>query len=132
MNGYLLVGVWLLVSTFAVNVGSAGAIEKADPNGTWKWTFTPPGQDGIEVSAELKLDGQRLTGQVTAGERSFDISDGAFVDNEVAFNVVADNDGSKVTARFKGKVEGDSITGKTEVDFNGQALSFEWNATRQK
>jgi hypothetical protein len=122
----------LLFGVLASWNGTAMAADKADPNGTWKWTFTPPGQDGIDVSAELKLEDQRLTGKVVAGDRSFDVSDGTFVGDEVAFNVVAENDGLKITAKFKGKLEGDSINGKTEIELNGETLSFDWNATRQK
>ena len=84
------------------------------------------------MSAELKLEGEKLTGKVISGDRSFDISDGTLIENEVAFNVVAENDGNKLTAKFKGKVEADSITGKFEVDVNGETRSFDWNATRQK
>ena len=106
--------------------------DKADPNGTWKWTFkTPDGQE-IAISMTLKLDGDKLTGKVMHDQESFDISDGTFADDEVAFNVVREQDANKFTAKFKGKVEADSITGKIDLQIGDENLSFDWNATREK
>ena len=109
----------------------AVAADKADPNGNWKWTFkTPDGQE-IAISMTLKLDGDKLTGKVMHEQGSFDISDGTFTDDEVAFNVVAEQDGTKLTAKFKGKVEADSITGKINLELGDENMSFDWNATRE-
>ncbi len=110
----------------------SAAANAADPNGTWKWTFTTQGGMEIKISAELKLDGEKLTGKVSRGDQSTDISDGTFKDDEVAFNVVRERDGQKVTAKYKGKVEGDSLKGKIEFEFNGESRSFDWMATRDK
>jgi hypothetical protein len=110
----------------------AAAANAADPNGTWKWTFTNQGGTEIQISADFKLDGEKLTGKVTRGDQSTDISDGTFKDDEVAFNVVRERNGQKVTAKYKGKVEGDSLKGKIEFEFNGEARSFDWMATREK
>jgi hypothetical protein len=111
---------------------TAVAADKADPNGTWKWTFTTPDGQEIPLSVTLKLDGEKLTGKVTHDQESTDISDGTFANDEVAFNVVGEQGGNKFTAKFKGKVEADSITGKIDLQIGDNNLSFDWNASRDK
>ncbi len=104
----------------------------ADPNGTWKWTFTTQNGQEIESSVTLKQEGDKLTGKVTRGEQSTDISDGTFKDGEVSFNVVRERNGQKFTAHYAGKVEGDALKGKIEIKFGDNERSFDWNATREK
>ena len=105
----------------------------ADPNGTWKWTFTTQGGQEFELTLVLKQEGEKLTGQLTrSGGQTSDISDGTFKGDEVAFNVVRERDGQKVTAHYKGKVEADAIKGTIEFEFGGESRMFDWNATREK
>ncbi len=104
----------------------------ADPNGNWKVAFTTPNGQEIELLLTLKADGDKLTGKVTRNDRSTDITDGTFKNDEVSFNVVRERDGQKFTSKYQGKVEADSIKGKIEVEFGGDSLSFDWGATREK
>ena len=106
--------------------------QAADPNGTWKWTFSTQNGQDILLSLELKQDGDKLTGKVTRADQSTEISDGTFKDDEVAFNVIRERDGQKLTVKYKGKVDGDAITGKIEFEFGGDSRSFDWMATRDK
>jgi hypothetical protein len=111
---------------------AATALAAADATGTWKWKFTTQNGQDIDLSAILKQDGEKLTGKITRGDQSTDISDGTFKNDEVAFTVVRERNGQKVTSKYKGKVEGDSIKGKIEFEFGGDTRSFDWNATREK
>ena len=45
---------------------SAGQDKKHDPTGTWKWETERGGQKR-ETTLKLKLDGDKLTGTITAG-----------------------------------------------------------------
>ena len=101
-----------------------------------------------EATLKLKHDGEKLTGEVTmpAGRggaggggggnapapEPVKITDGTFKNGEVAFTVTREFNGNSFTTKYKGKLEGDTITGTTETERNGQAQSREWKATRAK
>jgi hypothetical protein len=113
-------------------VATASAADQGDPNGTWKWTVTRGDQE-FELSLELKLEGEKLTGTLSLPNGfSLDISEGTFKDGEVAFQTVFERDGNSFTTKYKGKVEGDTIKGKSERERDGQVMSRDWEAKREK
>jgi hypothetical protein len=121
-----------VVLAFAVPAGAARAEDKPDPTGTWKWTFTF-GDQKRELSLKLKLDGDKLTGTYTGRDgKEGPIEDAAFKDGEVSFKVVREFMGNKVTVKYKGKVSGDTIKGKTEVERGGETQTRDWEAKRDK
>jgi hypothetical protein len=52
--------------------------------------------------------------------------------DEVTFTVNREFNNQKFTIKYKGKVEGDTIKGKTEFERNGEAQSRDWEAKRAK
>ena len=116
-----------------VLMGTAASARAAgDPNGTWKWTFTTQNGQEIQIAVTLKAEGEKLTGQVTRNDQSTDITDGTFKNDEVAFNVERERNGQKFVSKYKGKVEGDAINGKIEIELGGETRSFDWKPTREK
>ncbi|HAV61275.1 MAG TPA: hypothetical protein DCY13_02805 [Verrucomicrobiales bacterium] len=103
-----------------------------DPSGTWTWKRA--GRDGGEVTTTLKLkaaDG-KLTGTVTGRNNTeSEISKGTVKGNEVSFEVTREFNGNQFTAKYAGKVEGDTIKGTVTSTRNGEELSREWIATRK-
>ena len=101
----------LLVCVFLTTSATAAA----DPNGTWEWKFTAQGGQEIELSLQLKADGEKLTGALTLpmGDK-IDIANGTFKNDEVQFETTFERNGNKIKTKYKGKVEGDTIKGKTE------------------
>ena len=110
--------------------------KKADPTGTWKWS--QPGRNGgpeRKSTLKLKLEGEKVTGTLTApgrGGESSDvaISEGKFKGDEISFAVTREVGGNKFTAKYNGKISGDSIKGKIETERNGQTQSRDWEAKR--
>jgi len=122
--GFLAVAVGL--------VAVAQAADKADPNGTWKWSVTFNNQTR-DVTLKLKLDGDKLTGKISGRNNTeTDIEDATFKDNEVSFSVTRENNGQKRVTKYKGKIDGDTIKGKSESERNGQNQSRDWEAKREK
>lgn len=123
-----------LVLAVLVAGGSAvtlGADLKADPTGTWKWTSNV---NGMEVTSELRLtfkDG-KLTGEFVGDDKKAPIKDATFKDGEVSFKAERERSGTKVPVKYKGKLTGDTIKGKVEINFDGQEFSLDWNAKRVK
>lgn len=119
-----------LVLAFAGLAGTARAEDKANPNGTWKWTVNFGGQDR-DLAVKLKADGDKLTGHfVSPDGQETAIEDGKYKDGEVSFKVTRERDGNKFVIKFTGKVSGDTIKGKNEVDRDGQTRSRDWEAKR--
>ena len=114
------------------------AAEKVDPSGTWTWST--PGRDGGAArtsTLKLKLDGDKLTGSVSApgrqgGEaREAVISDASLKGDEVAFTVKREFNGNTFVAKYSGKIAGDSIKGKIETERDGNTRSRDWEAKRE-
>lgn len=106
---------------------SAGAGSAA---GTWKWVLTTEGGDSIDLSLKVKQDGEKLTGVVILGDSETPILDGLVKDNEVTLKVTREQDGKTQVAKFKGKLDGDSIKGKIDSDWSGENKTYDWNAKR--
>ena len=109
------------------------AMAAENPTGTWKWTASRGGQDR-EQTLTLKLEGDKLTGSMPGRDNAAatEISDASFKDNKVAFSVTREFNGQKRTTKYNGTLSGDTITGKTERDRDGQTMSTDWVAKRQK
>ena len=131
-----------LIKVTACAILALGAVaqaqdKKADPTGTWTWS--QPGRNGgpdRKSTLKLKLDGEKVTGTLSAPGRGgqtseVEISDGKLKGDEISFAVTREVQGNKVTAKYNGKISGDSIKGKMEFDRNGQGQSRDWEAKRE-
>lgn len=127
--------VMMLVLAFLAAAGRAQAADKADPTGTWKWPVTSGDQTvTVYETLKLKLEGQKLTGALVRGEREYPFQDGEFKDGKVSFKFVRELRGSKITTKYTGQVEGDTIKGKCVLDSGrgGEPQTREWEAKRAK
>jgi hypothetical protein len=111
---------------------------KVDPTGTYIWTV--PGRNGgpdRTNTLALKLDGDKLTGNLTAPGRggqttTTEISDGKITGADVSFCVVRSFNDNTVTNKFSGTLADSIIKGKMEFERNGEAQSRDWEAKLQK
>jgi hypothetical protein len=130
MKGLMTAAALAITATFLA--GLARADESADPTGTWKWSVTFNDQTR-ELKLKLKLEGDKLTGaMVGRDDQETAIEDAKFKDGEVAFAVTRERNGQKFTIKYKGKVSGDTIKGKSEFERNGEKQSRDWEAKREK
>ena len=123
----------MAVAVALVFVGLVSPVMAADnPTGTWKWTASLGGQDR-EQTLTLKLEGDKLTGSMPGRDNAVtQISDASFKDNKVSFSVTREFNGQKRTTKYNGTLSGDTITGKSERERDGQTTSTDWVAKRQK
>jgi hypothetical protein len=130
-----------LIKVAACAILALGAVaqaqdKKADPTGTWTWST--PGRNGgpeRKSTLKLKLEGEKVTGTLTAPGRGGESSDvaisaGKLKGDEISFDVTREVNGNKFTAKYNGKISGDSIKGKIETERNGQTQSRDWEAKR--
>jgi hypothetical protein len=113
--------------------------KKADPTGTYIWT--QPGRNGGPDRTNtlvLKLDGDKLTGKLTAPGRggaagtAVDIADAKLTGSDVSFNVVRTFNDNSMTNKYTGTLADGSIKGKVESVRNGEPQSRDWEAKLQK
>ena len=99
---------------------------------TGKWTAQVPGRDGQtrETTFNFKVDGEKLTGTTTGMNGDVPITDGSIKGDAVAFNVVANFNGTDVKIVYKGTVAGDEI--KFTRQREGSDRSSEFVAHRAK
>jgi hypothetical protein len=111
----------------------------ASPAGTWKWTVQGR-QGGAGFDQTLKLDYKdgQLTGTLLGVQGSqfslpdTPIADASFKDGQIKFAVTREFGGNKVTTKYDGKLEGDTITGTSERPNlqGGEPVKREWQARR--
>ena len=123
----LAVAVVALVGTSVVQ-----AEDKPDPTGTWKWSAMG-GNQTREFTLKLKLEGDKLTGaMVGRNNQETAIEEASFKDGTVAFSVTRERQGQKFTTKYSGKLDGDTLKGKSEFERNGEKQSRDWEAKRSK
>ena len=131
----ILLGGVLLLGTM---IQAQAEDKKVDPTGTYVWTV--PGRNGgpdRTNTLSLKLDGDKLTGKVSAPGRdgqttSADIADAKLTGADISFTVVRSFNGNSFTNKYTGTVADGAIKGKSEFNRNGDVQSRDWEAKTQK
>ena len=109
---------------------------------TGKWTMEQPGRGGgpPRVSTiELKVDGAKLTGSLTAPGRGGDpmvsqVSNGKVDGDKISFDVVRDFGGNSMTIKYEFTLKGDEMPGKVTMPGmnGGEPRVIEVTAKRAK
>jgi hypothetical protein len=110
---------------------------------TGKWTMEQPGRSGgpPRVSTiELKMDGAKLTGSLTAPGRgggdptTTQISNGKVDGDKISFDVVREMNGNSFTIKYEFTLKGDAMAGKmTMPGMNGgEPMTRDVTAKRAK
>lgn len=123
---------WTCAAGLAVCV--AAAAWAADATGKWTWMQRGQNNTEVQINLELKQQGEKLTGTYQRGAdgQKTEIKEGTIKENQVSFLIVREFNGQEFKITYKGKLEGDSITGTSSFTRDGQERSREWKATRAK
>ena len=120
----------LTALAFTVRADDKKAPTRVD--GTWTWTYKT--RDGQDATATLKLkqDGDKVTGTYIARAGQQDpVEHGLLKGDEITFDVTRDISGQKMKFAYKGKVTGDTITGKITFG-RDRPTPHDWEAKRVK
>jgi len=118
-----------------VRADDADKDSKAKVDGTWKWSFTTQDGQTRESTAKLKQEGDKVTGTVSGRQgNDTEIKDGKLdKEGNLTFTVTREFNGNTMTAKYHGKVEGDTIKGKIETKRgDGESRERDWEAKRAK
>jgi imidazolonepropionase-like amidohydrolase len=94
--------------------------------GTWNLTVDSP-QGEVPVTAELRQNGETITGTLTSPFGQSSVSSGSISNGNVRFTVVVDVQGTQITVVFSGKVEGNRMSGSADVEGQG---TFSFSGTK--
>ena len=97
-----------------MTIGIASAAWAADPTGKWVGSVDTP-NGPIELTFDLKAEGDVLSGSVSSAMGTQAISNGKVADDVLTFDV--DLDGGKITHEAKVNAAGDEIAIKATGDF---------------
>jgi hypothetical protein len=117
---------------FALGIMARAEDAKADPVGTWKWSFSGQNGQTRETTLKIKQDGEKLKGMISGRGGETEVEDLKLKGNELTFKVTREFQGNKVTTKYNGKVAGNTIKGKMEFERNGEAQSRDWEAKRDE
>ena len=110
---------------------ASGADKKSEITGTWKSSFTNQQNGQVRESTfKLKAEGEKLTGTVSGRNNDTAIEEGKIKGDEVSFQVTREFNGNKMVIKYSGKLSGDTITGKSETERDGQPQKRDWVARR--
>lgn len=93
-----------------------------------KWTAEVPGRNGAQTTTfNFKATGEKLEGTMSGRQGDVAISDGTIKGSDVAFTVVREFNGNKITIKYVGKLAGDEIKFTRTMEGGqggGQAVEF--------
>jgi hypothetical protein len=131
----LVAGMTALAVTASAEDKKDSKAAAANATGTWKWSFTGQNGQARETTAKLKQDGDKLTGTISGrqGGNDTEITDGKVKGNEISFKVVRKIQDREMITAYEGKIEGDSIKGKSTTTGGQQDRpARDWEAKRDK
>ena len=103
----------------------------AHHSGTWKWTYTTESGQSVEAMVKLHREGRSFAGVYTGQKgEPIPIASPKLDGRQIAFEVTGQRHGQEFTARFQGKIAGDTITGKQQLLVDGQKRTLPWEAKR--
>jgi hypothetical protein len=100
--------------------------------GKWTYTLEVSLDTALDFTAELKQEGETVTGFILVQELKTAIEKGKFKDGQLTFEIPREYGGVKFTSRYTGKLNGEKITGKILSGTAPLERTYEWSAKREK
>lgn len=101
---------------------------------TGKWTYTMESPQGsLPIAMDLKVDGAKVTGTVSLGERKFTIESGVATADSVKFTIKRERpQGDSAVYEMSGKISGgNTMKGSTVAKMDSGEMNQDWEARKQ-
>ena len=112
-------------------IGAVTAADKDDPTGTWT-IRSKIGTKAYDQTLKIENKDGTVTGTITSGNKETKITDGKFKDGELTFGVTIEAKNVKVTAKYAGKITGDTIKGTSTTEYDGKEFKSDFEGKREK
>jgi hypothetical protein len=100
-------------------------------DGNWVASITRDSGEAMELNLSFKVDGEKVTGAIKVNEFEIPL-EGTFKGGAVNYQSKVERDGNTWTSTFIGKVDGDTLTGESTSNRNGQERTRKIVAKRAK
>lgn len=132
-----ILGVLVLVAVPATSAESAPAAATTSAGATGKWLASvDAGGMAVELTFNLKAEGEKLTGTLDVNGMATPISEGTVKGEDVAFKLAFDagQGGPPIQISYAGKLKGDQITLRSSFSMGegAEAMVTDFVAKRAK
>jgi hypothetical protein len=103
----------------------------ANIGGTWKLKVPYKSGNVFEPTLKLVQAGSGLTGTYVGEQGETAIADGLLLGDEFVFEVARERDGKHFKLKYQGKVQGDTLKGSVDYDFDGLTGALDFEGKRQ-
>jgi major membrane immunogen (membrane-anchored lipoprotein) len=112
--------------------GLAGAADKVEPVGTWKYEYQI-GDQKRTAELTIKKDGDKLVGTMSwPDQKDEKLKDLKLKDATLTFSAVRKFMDIEFPLDFTLTIDGDKLKGKAASEFGGQKQEFDMSAKREK
>jgi hypothetical protein len=112
--------------------GLAGAADKVEPVGTWKYEYQI-GDQKRTAELTIKKDGDKLVGTMSwPDQKDEKLKDVKLKEGTLTFSVVRKFMDNEFTVEFTLTIDGDKLKGKGAVEFGGQKQEYDIEGKREK
>ena len=102
---------------------------RRQPRRAWIAPANPDGQVP-EITLQLKLKGEKLTGTIVKKTGTAAIANGPVKGGEISFETLREGRAGKSTTTCRGRLADDVIQGTIEIDAQGRVLAVPWKMKR--
>ena len=102
--------------------------------GSWRWELPSAGKGARPQTYAVTLGQtfQMVTGSANVNGRNTPLQNVKLQGDEISFSFMAEMGAGPVKHEFKGKVDGDSISGSATLSGSRTQGQYDWNATRSQ
>jgi hypothetical protein len=112
--------------------GLAGAADKVEPVGTWKYEYQI-GDQKRTAELTIKKDGDKLVGTMSwPDQKDEKLKDVKLKDGTLTFSAVRKFMDNEFPLEFTLTIDGDKLKGKCAAEFGGQKQEYDINGKREK
>jgi hypothetical protein len=103
---------------------AAGAFA-ADIAGKWSGDVPGRGGDTAPATFTFKVDGDKLSGNMSSGDRNLPLQEGKVAGNQISFSTTFDAGGNSIKIVYNGTLSGDQLKmSRQREGGSGQAREF--------
>ena len=112
--------------------GLAGAADKVEPVGSWKYEYQI-GDQKRTLELTIKKDGDNLVGTMSwPDQKDEKLKDVKLKEGTLTFSVVRKFMDNEIPLEFTLTIDRDKLKGKATVDFGGQKQEYDIEGKREK
>lgn len=121
----------ILAGGLQTQLAAAEPDPSSTPAGTWKWGWTTPSGQVVDLTMRVRQDGTNFNGFLLGRNNvQIPIDKFTFHDQVLSFEAPRDVHGQQSMAKFKGELKEHKLSGQMIFERDGETRVRDWNASR--